>query len=108
MPKNLHINNKYFGIFFDVVLQFSASAHNTQNILYHFLFLRACLFLAFSFLGNKKSPQKKAVGQEDIEADFILDTIEDGVVMIGKTDLYICSIRRLPKLAAGRRRKRSV
>lgn len=40
------------------------------------------LFLAFSYLSHRGQNRKKAVGQEDIEADFILDTIEDGVVMI--------------------------
>jgi two-component system sensor histidine kinase VicK len=39
-------------------------------------------FLAFSYFSQHRKPAKAAGGQEDIETGFILDTIEDGVVMI--------------------------
>jgi len=48
------------------------------------------LFLAFSYLNNRHKPlgeAEKNLKQEDIEAEFILDTIEDGVVMIGHDGL---------------------
>lgn len=46
------------------------------------LALITVLFLAFSYLSHRKRPAKKPLSQEDIEPGFILDTIEDGVVMI--------------------------
>ena len=46
------------------------------------LALITVLFLAFSYLGHRKRSKLKPIIQDDIEADFILDTIEDGVVMI--------------------------
>jgi two-component system sensor histidine kinase VicK len=52
--------------------------------------LSVFLFLAFSYLSHRHKPlgeDKKNLKQEDIEADFILDTIEDGVVMIGHDGL---------------------
>ena len=48
------------------------------------------LFLAFSYLSQRHKllgKDGKDLKQEDIEADFILDTIEDGVVMIGHDGL---------------------
>jgi two-component system sensor histidine kinase VicK len=43
------------------------------------------LFLALYYLGQRHKPlgeRKKKFEQEDIETDFILDTIEDGVAMV--------------------------
>ena len=42
------------------------------------------LFLAFSYLSQRPGPKHKPVTQDDIEADFILDTIEDGVVLVSQ------------------------
>jgi PAS domain S-box-containing protein len=44
--------------------------------------LITALFLAFSYLGQRKRPEHKPVTQDDIEAEFILETIEDGVVLV--------------------------
>ncbi len=46
------------------------------------LALITMLFLAFTYLNHGRKANKKTPVQEDIETDFILDTIEDGVVMI--------------------------
>src|SRR5437868_1177820 len=40
------------------------------------------LFLALSYISQRNHPHKKSTRPEDIETDFILDTIEDGVVMV--------------------------
>jgi PAS domain S-box-containing protein len=44
------------------------------------------LWLLFSYLSHRKHLHS-AVGKEDIETGFILDTIEDGVVMVGHDGL---------------------
>ncbi len=43
------------------------------------------LFLAFSYLSQRKMPRRPKPGQDDIETNFILDTIEDGVVVINQS-----------------------
>lgn len=47
------------------------------------LALITVLFLAFTYLSQRSHPHKKSTAPEDIEADFILNTIEDGVVVVG-------------------------
>lgn len=53
------------------------------------------LFLGFYYLSRRHKPlseSKNKLMQEDIEADFILDTIEDGVVMVGMDRLvHMCN-----------------
>jgi PAS domain S-box-containing protein len=51
------------------------------------LALITVLFLTFSYLSHRKKIKLKPVIQDDIEADFILDTIEDGVVMITQDNI---------------------